>query len=80
MSKFAILLGTQIIQGKSFYVEHKFDGLAYPGMAKEIAQFGGWHPNQVAQQIGTVNWEEGDKYFPSNEKELFILKGRLIMN
>ena len=66
--------------GKSWPQIYKYEGLARIGQEGEIATFGGWNPKLIPQPMGTVDWPEGDLYFPSNSRELFILNSVLIMN
>lgn len=75
---FAIVTGTEFMDGKTWPTEYKFDGVAKHGKALEIGLLGGWPPNQICEMVGWVDWE--DNPFPCNQKELFVLKGRLIMN
>lgn len=77
---FSILIRTEYEGGKSWPIEYQYDGLAKIGHAKDIAAVTGWHPNQIAEIVGIIEWPEGDKIFPCDSWELFVLKGRLIMN
>jgi hypothetical protein len=78
--QFPIQTGSQLEGGKNYMVEHCHNGLAMAGREGEIAEFGGWHRSQACVLVGEVNWSEGDKIFPSNQLEFFVLRGRLIMN
>lgn len=78
--QFPIQTGNVIEGGKSFMVEHPYNGLAKAGKEGEIAEFGGWNQSQACKLVGEIYWEDGDKIFPCNQLELFVLRGRLIMN
>lgn len=79
-AQFPILTGEQWEDGKRWPVQYQYDGLAKIGKSEEVASFGGWHPNQVAELVAIIDWPEGSLIFPSDNRELFILRGRLLMN
>jgi hypothetical protein len=78
--QFPVQMGIEIIGGKDYIVEHRFNGLAQAGREGEVVVFGGWAKNQACRLVGSVNWTDGNKVFPYNTLELFVLRGRLIMN
>lgn len=78
--QFPILVGNEFIGEKVFMIEHKYDGIAKLEHIREVAHFGGWGVTQACLPIGEVNWQEGETLFPSDTKEIFVLKSRLIMN
>ena len=72
--------GVRIENGQTFFTHHPYELLAAPRHAREVAAFGGWHPDQVAIHIEDEDWPEGDQYFPCDSRELYVLNARLIMN
>ncbi|QMW05317.1 hypothetical protein [Spirosoma foliorum] len=66
---------------------HKSAGLAKTlPIARWLFDFTGWKREEgeefpdMCYVVETVEWPEGDKYFPCNMRELFVLENRLIMN
>lgn len=81
MKKTAIIIG---FEGQ-FPIWYKFEGLAKDlNVAKWIFNYCGWNSINKNSQLliceETIDWKEGDKYFPCNSLEVFILGNKIIMN
>ncbi|MBD2705512.1 hypothetical protein IC229_33180 [Spirosoma sp. BT702] len=83
-----IMIKTGIILGEenNFPIWHKSAGLAKSlSIAWWLFEFTGWKQQgqnypDMAYVVETIDWPEGDEYFPCDNRELFILENRLIMN
>jgi hypothetical protein len=78
--QFPIMIGEDYVGNKNFPQFHKHDGLAIRKHIKEVSIIGGWGEKQALIPVEIHQWEDGDKYFKSNDIELFVLNSRLIMN
>lgn len=78
-----IVLG---LDGK-FAITHKSEGLAKDlSVAEWMFEYCGWRDPEgkaypcLEWEVERIEWPEGDKYFPSNHRELWVLRNPLQMN
>jgi hypothetical protein len=81
MIKTAIIIGFQ----DNFPIWYKFEGFAQNlNVANWMFDYCGWNNLDKNSQLliceETINWNEGDKYFPCNGLEVFILGEKRILN